>query len=230
MMPTPHCGVGKDEPTGMLTAHHVDRKGPTDEWLIKRLVKDIEKLGRSVINLKPDGEPAMLALQKAVAVLRKDPVTRPENPFAYNRQSNGAAEKAVQDVSGQVRTLKLALEARLGIAIPETSAIMDRAIEHAAYLLSRCSIGHDGVTPYERLTGRKWVRSIVEIGETVLAKFALSKLGYGKRKAQKNKLGARSIKCVLVGQLSRTGEHIVAKPHGDAARCRAVFRVPLEDR
>ena len=42
----------------------------------------------------------MVALQKAMAVLRKDLVTRPENPPAYNSESNGAAAKAVQDVSG----------------------------------------------------------------------------------------------------------------------------------
>ena len=40
----------------------------------------------------------------------------------------------------------------------------------------------------------------------------------------------RLIRCVLVGQVSRTGEHIVIKPNGDAARCRTVFRVPLADR
>ena len=42
----------------------------------------------------------------------------------------------MQDVVGQVRTLRLALEAGLAISIPETSAIMDWAIEHAAYVLS----------------------------------------------------------------------------------------------
>ena len=68
------------------------------------------------------------------------------------------------------------------------------------------------------------------LGEVVLAKFASRKLGYGTRNAQKNKLMTRSIRCILVGQMSRTGEHIVIKPSGDAARCRAVFRVPLEDR
>ena len=114
-------------------------------------------------------------------------MTKPENPPAYNPESNGA-EKAVQDVSGQVRTLKLALEARIGVMIPEASAVMDWVIEHAAYVLTRFSVGHDGMTPYERLTGCKWVRSMVEICEIVLAKFALPKLGDGKRKGQKNKL------------------------------------------
>ena len=38
--------VGKDEPTGMLAFHKVDTKGPIGEWTEKRLVKDIEEVGR----------------------------------------------------------------------------------------------------------------------------------------------------------------------------------------
>ena len=93
--------------------------------------------------------------------------------------------------------------------IPENHNMMDLIIELAAYVLTRFSVGHDEMTAYERLTGLKLVRSMVEIGEVVLAKFGLPKLGYGKRKGQKNKLVTRAIKCVLVGQVSRTGEHIV---------------------
>ena len=222
--------VGKDEATGAVVAHRIEAKGPTDEWIVRRLVKDVEELGRGDIIVKTDGEPAMIAIQRGMAVLRKDLMTKPENPLAYNPESNGAAEKAVQDVSGQIRTLKLAVEARIGAMIPENHNMMDWIIEHAAYVLTRFSVGHDGMTAYERLTGRKWIRPMVEIGEVVLAKFALPKLGYGKRKGQKNKLVTRAIRCVLVGQASRTGEHVVVKPNGDAARCRTVFRVPLEDR
>ena len=94
----------------MVVAHKIESKGPTDDWITKRIVQDIKELGRGDIILKTDGEPAMLALQEAIARLRSHVITRPENPPAYNSQSNGAAEKAVQDVSGQVRTLKLALE------------------------------------------------------------------------------------------------------------------------
>ena len=86
----------------------------------------------------------------------------------------------MQDVSSQVRTPKLALEARLGITIPESTAVVDWIVEHAAFVLSRFSIGHDGMTQYERLTGRKWARPMIEIDDVVLAKFAARKLGYGK--------------------------------------------------
>ena len=86
------------------------------------------------------------------------------------------------------------------------------------------------MTPIERLTGRKWSQAVAEFGEIVLAKLALSKVSCGKRGAQKNKLAARFIKTVWVGQVARTGEHVVIKKNGDAMRCRTIRRVPIEDR
>ena len=72
--------------------------------------------------------------------------------------------------------------------------VMDWLIEHAAYIVTKFSMGHDGMTPNERLTGRKWTRPMFEFGEAVLAKLALTKIGYGKRKAQKNTLAGRFIR------------------------------------
>ena len=53
----------------------------------------------------------------------------------------------MQDFSGQVRTLKLVLEARLEMAIEEDHPAMEWIIPHAAYVLTRFSVGHDGMTP-----------------------------------------------------------------------------------
>ena len=94
--------VEKDEPTGMVFAHRVESKGPSDPWIANRIVQDIEELGRRDVILKTDGEPAIVALQRTVAAQRQG-ITKPENPPAYNPSSNGACEKAVQDVSNLVR-------------------------------------------------------------------------------------------------------------------------------
>ena len=83
--------VAKDEPTGVVFSYRVETKGTGDQWIIKRLVKDIEELGRRDIILKTDGEPAIVALQHAIATQR-DGITKPENPPAYNPSSNGACE------------------------------------------------------------------------------------------------------------------------------------------
>ena len=76
---------------------------------------------------------------------------------------------------------------------------MEWIIVHASFLLTRFSVGHDGMTPIERLTGKPWVRPTVEIGEVVLAKMEAKKIGYGKQHAQKNKLAARSLRAIWVG-------------------------------
>ena len=161
--------VIKDERTTSVLFHKVIRKGPSDEWVIKRIAKDINEWGRQDIILKTDGEPAMIAVQDAIAQVRKGQ-TIPMNPPAYNPEANGACEKAVQDVNAHVRALKLGLEARLNATIDDNSAIMEWIVPHAAHLLSKYSAGHDGMTPHERMTGRRWRRPVVEIGEVVLAK------------------------------------------------------------
>ena len=86
----------------MVTAQRVNTKGATNKWVSKRIVQDIEELGRSDIVLKTDGEPAMVALQRVATAFPKGVVTKPEDRPTYNPESNGAAEKAVQDMSAQI--------------------------------------------------------------------------------------------------------------------------------
>ena len=220
--------VVKDELSGAVLQYKVKCKGTGDDWVVKKLVRDIEEFGRTDIRLKTDGEPAIVALQAKVQETRK-PRTIPVNPPAYNPQSNGSCEKAVEDVTAQTRVLKLGLEARLGVELTDKDAIMEWIYVHAPFLITRYSLGHDGMTPWERLTGSKWHRPAVEMGEVVLAKLATRRSGKIQSK-RKRKLAAKSIKAVWVGQVSRTGEHIVVGPSGDAVRCRTVFRVPAEER
>ena len=147
--------VVKDNESGSTLCFDCVVKGPTDTWVVKQLVGEIEHWGRRDICLKSDGEPAMLALQRAVADMRTGR-TVVRNPPVYNPQSNGAAEKAVQDVTGHMRVLVLALEARLRTKLDLTLPIIKWVIRHAALLHSKYCIGHDGLTPYRRLTGHKW--------------------------------------------------------------------------
>ena len=221
--------VGKDETTGMLLAHFIKCKGTGDEWLMRQLVRDIEEFGRSDVILKTDGEPAIVALQSRIQSMRKAS-TVPRHPPAYNPQSNGPCEKAVQDVTAHMRALIIGLEARLQAQLGEDSAIRQWALEHAVFLLNHFNVGSDGMTPIERVMRRKWRRPIVEIGEMVLAKLALRRQQKGKVKKQKRKLAPRCIEAVWVGQIARSGEHIVIKANGDAVRCRTIKRVPEQHR
>ncbi len=90
--------VGKDETSGMVTNHKVICKGAEDEYIAKKIVKDLEDMGRRDVILKTDGEPAMVKLQSKIIAMRAGR-TVPRYPPAYNPQSNGPCEKAVQDAT-----------------------------------------------------------------------------------------------------------------------------------
>ena len=221
--------VGKDETTGMVMQHRVHQKGSGDKWLVKRMCRDLEDMGRRDVVLKTDGEPAIVSLQSAVQAERPGR-TIPRNPPAYNPQSNGACEKAVQDCTDQARVLKMALEARIGQEVPTDSPLMEWILQHAAFVINRFSVGKDGMTPWERLLGSKWRRPMVEFGEKVHAKLVAKVRTKGKNMRQKKKLAPRSVESTWVGQMGRTGEHVVIGPSGNAVRCRTIRRVPAEDR
>ena len=78
--------------------------------------------------------------------------------------SNGA----VGLVAGQARTLKAALEHRIGTRIPPDARILCWLVEFAAYLMNRCDIGSDGKTPLQRLHGRRDSTPFLEFGEKIL--------------------------------------------------------------
>ena len=222
--------IVKDDATGSVLAYDCLSKGTGDAWVLKQLARDLEDWGRQDIHVKTDGEPAMLALQKALAVVRVHK-TLPINPPEYNPQSNGAAEKAVQDVVGQARCLMLGLEARLKENLDPGLPFVQWLVRHAAFLLTRYSVGHDGLTPWRRLTGRNQTGVVVELGERVFAKLSLKRPAT-KRKAKrgKKKLAARSVEGIWAGIYPRTGEHIVIRHDGEAIRARTVHRVVEQER
>ena len=65
--------VAKDESTGAILAYDCEAKGPSDVWAMKQFVRDLEDWGRRDIQFKTDGEPAIVAVQSAVAA-KNDPM------------------------------------------------------------------------------------------------------------------------------------------------------------
>ena len=51
-----------------------------------------------------------------------------------NSASDGAAERAVQEIMGEIRALKIDLEQRIGIKIPTSLKIMEWIVELAPVL------------------------------------------------------------------------------------------------
>ena len=100
-----------------VTFAHVCRaKGATDEWVVKKLAKDIDSLGYGSVVLRADNEPAIVQMQEAIKEQRTAH-TKPENVPVRDSRANGVAEKAIQEVAGQVRAMKLAIEDHIGEAM-----------------------------------------------------------------------------------------------------------------
>ena len=69
------------------------------------------------LTIKTDQEPAILAIAEDVVRLRASngaDETISENSPTYSHQSNGIVERGVQSVEGMIRTLRSALEGRMG--------------------------------------------------------------------------------------------------------------------
>eukprot|EP00972_Heterocapsa_arctica_P048613 7165976-Heterocapsa_arctica.AAC.1 len=71
-------------------------------------------------------------------------------------------------MEGMVRTVKSALEFRIGTTVRPTDVIIPWMVEHASQLYSRCHVGCDGRTPVGRNRGRAVRRPVCEFGEQEL--------------------------------------------------------------
>ena len=106
--------IMRDSDSISTFSHVVDEKGKGDGWIVEKIIDDIASLGYVEVLIKGDGEPALVQVMETGRQTRTQG-TLVENPPAYDPQSNGVAEKAVDQVMGQLRALKLALESRIGI-------------------------------------------------------------------------------------------------------------------
>ncbi len=222
----------KDNTTGALFGNVCEVKGAGDKWITKKQLSNVEMLGRRNVCLKTDGEPALVAVQNKM-IQGREGTTQPRNPPAYNPESNGAMEKGVQDGNGMLRTVRRALETRIKQSIDVSAPIMEWALPHACFLHTAFQVGHDGKTLWERLTGRRWGRPIVEFGEQVLGKLArqrMAKKVSAKNSTIKRKLHPKLVQGTWVGQILRTGENVIIGPSGRAMRVRTIKRRPEQFR
>ena len=108
----------------MTWAMLVPRKGMEFPWIAKRAAKFIDQLGHNRVTLRCDNEPAIEALAREIAQARQEGShIVPERPPVGEGQSCGIIERAVGLVAGQARTLKAALEHRMGARVPPEARI-----------------------------------------------------------------------------------------------------------
>ena len=221
--PTLTVLVVKDRDSRAIMAHPVLCKGRLHQDTVEQAAQDVLRLGHRVkVLLKTDNEPALVDLRKGVVEeLGKPgcPQVLLEAPPAYEPQSNGSVENAVQQVKGMVRTLMLALEARIQGEIPVLHPVMLWLVEHAGELLTKHLIGRDGRTAYARLFGKPNRGEGYEFGERV----------HYKRRVDAS-LGARWEDGIWLGRRWGTMTHIVAVSADEVVEVRAVARRPFLER
>ena len=100
--------------------------------------------------MKTDGEPALVAVQEAVAKARTHEALC-HNPPGYDPQANGVAERAVSEVKAQLRALKIGLEQRLQSPVDARWAMLAWMITLASDLINRYLVGSDGETAHPRV-------------------------------------------------------------------------------
>jgi len=202
--------VARSRQDRMTLATAVPRKS-TGEFVVNRVMAFLKEVGLEAADVvvKSDQEPAIMSLVEEVGrkkaahggrwVMEASPVG--------SHASNGAVERAIQSVEGQVRVLKDALETRWGVKIKAANAVIPWIMEYAAYLLSRFEVGHDGKTAFERCKGKKAKVLGLEFGEAIL----------WRRKPVGGALGKLSVMWadgVFLGMKGRTGECIVGDQTG----------------
>ena len=217
--------VIRDKSTRNTYAHICERKGAGDKWIVSKIVENIGELGYTEIILKGDGEPALNDVMEKVKSAREHS-TILQNPPAYDPQSNGAIEKAVDEYMGQLRACKIGLEKRIGITLEPNWPVMELISEHATVLLNRFQLGTDGKSAYRRLMGKESGKKILEFGEQVLAK--------PKRQLRSNRkqsLKSRWRMGTWVGIAPRSNEHLVVLPGGGPIiKVRTVKRRPIDEK
>ena len=212
----------KDVSTKMLIARVVPCKGTSKPYCWKRVVKDLDMIGRTKVVMRTDGEPAITDLVAAVKRNRQHE-TIPEKAPKGDPRANGQAENGVRLVKERFRVVKAALRKRLGGDIPKDSHAMAWLIEHGATTYSLYKIGQDGKTPYERVTGRKWKQEAFEFGEQVM--YRLPEKSGGKKHDFEDKWAVGTYLGIVRGSYER----IVGTKEG-VWRTNAVKRKPFEER
>ena len=124
-----------------------------------------------------------------------------------SHQSNGGAERGVQEIEGQIRAIFISLQDRLERKLDARERIVAFIPEYAAYLVNRLQRGRDGKVPYERLKGKCPTVMGIEFGEKVLWK---------KKKGDRRKelLRERWEYGIFLGVRVRSNECMIGTPDG----------------
>ena len=172
------------------------QKGPKDTYVVAAFASRI---------IQSDGEPAIPALVAAVrdkvtADRKAEQITCEASPKG-SHESNGAAERTVQQVRGMARVYLEHVREKTGSEFPPKSPWWACALRHAAWVYNRFHVRADTrVAPYAKIRLKTYAQPVLLFGELVLARRPGSHL----QKSQ-----TQFVYGCWLGRDSHTDEHIV---------------------
>ena len=209
-----------DSRTGSVKSMIVPHKGAAYPWIAKKVAAWINSLGYNKVRFRADKENAIMALAREIKIQRGADVETVIEPARQgDKRSNGAAERAVRTSKDMLRTLKMALERRIGVTIPPEADVLTWMAEHGSYLHNRFQVGANGRTPDEQVRGRRSQLPLCCFGERVL--YMPLAAGRG------GDLQSRFLSGVMMGV--QGAEYLVMTGDG-AVRAHSLRRVPMESR
>ena len=158
--------------THLIWAYPLSKKGVEDEeWVSTRISADLESAGlqHCKIVFKSDQEPSVVEMQHDVMRKRTEQglSTSLQNSPVGDSDNNGRVERAIRDLGGVARTMRSALEERLGQPIGLTHPLTPWLICQAANAFNRYQIRSNGKTAYKTAVVRDSMIPVCEFGEHV---------------------------------------------------------------
>ena len=161
-----------------LFAHAVPCKGAgLDNYAADRICAEIAWLGYPRVILRSDNETSLVqVVTNALKILRVQlvgaidisegqPSAAAEGSTPYDPQTNGAIERSVGLIKGQVKAMRMTLEQFLKAKVPVRHPIMWWLVRHASRVRLLRSRGADGTTAYQRVRGVEARVKLAHFGE-----------------------------------------------------------------
>ena len=128
-------------------------------YLAEMILHDLDScgLGSAQLVSKTDQEPAIVELQGELSRLRREITTAgttEEHSRVGDSSPNGRVERAIQEIGGLVRTMKIALGERLKKRISVCHAVTPWIIRHACTTTNSFTVRDNGRTSHELIKGR----------------------------------------------------------------------------
>lgn len=142
------------------------------KWRVEIL--DVAGYSNTDVTIKSDQEPAILALNAAIAANRTGK-TALINPPVRESRANGAVEGAIRIWQGQFRALKHYFETRVGKMVPTDHLLFGWLVVWTSELLLKYQVRQDGRTAYEAMTKHRCNHQAIAFGEKVQFKLATDK-------------------------------------------------------